>query len=79
MRPALRVSADGALRVDGPRLAAIEVRGRHRILVIHCTGARRLRQDAGAAASLNAQPNSVPVPLALGNSGRQDSTITKIR
>jgi hypothetical protein len=36
-------------------------------------------QDAGAAASLNAQPNSVPVPLALRNSGRQDSTITGTR
>ena len=79
MRPALRGSADGALRVDGPRLAAIEVRSRHRIPVVRCTGARRLVQDAGAAASLNAQPNSVPVPLALRNSGRQDSTITGIR
>ena len=79
MRPALRGSADGALRVDGPRLAAIEVRSRHRIPVIRCTGARRLVQDAGAAASLNAQPNSVPVPLALRNSGRQDSAITGIR
>jgi len=47
--------------------------------VIRCTGARRLVQDAGAAASLNVQPNSVPVPLALRNSGRQDSTITGTR
>jgi len=63
-----------------PRLlTAIEVRGRHRIPVIRCTGARRLVQDAGSAASLNAQPNSVPVPLALRNSGAQDSTITGTR
>ena len=79
MRPALCGSADGALRVNGPRLASIEVRSRHRIPVIRWTGARRLVQDAGAAASLNAQPNSVPVPLALRNSDRQDSTITGIR
>jgi hypothetical protein len=42
-------------------------------------GAGLAVQDAGAAATLNAQPNSVPVPLALRNSGRQDSTITGIR
>src|SRR5260221_13799969 len=78
MRPAFRGSADGALRVDGPRLAAIEVRSRHRIPAIRCTGARRLVQDAGAAASVNAQPSSVLVPLALRNSGRQDSAITRI-
>jgi len=42
-------------------------------------GAGLAVQDAGAAASLKAQPNSVPVPLALRNSGRQDSTITGIR
>jgi len=38
MRPALRGSADGALRADGPSLAAIAVRRRHRIPVIR-TGA----------------------------------------
>ena len=84
LRPALRGSADGALRADGPRLAAIEVRGRHRIPVIRCTGARCLVQDTGAAASLNAQPNSVPVPSAqefgpagLGN--HQDPVTTSHR
>jgi hypothetical protein len=67
------------VEVPDPRLAANEVGSRHQILVIRHTGARRLAQDAGAAASLNAQPNSVPVPPALRNSGQQDSTITRIR
>jgi ABC-type cobalamin/Fe3+-siderophores transport system ATPase subunit len=38
MRPALHGSADAAIRVDGPKLTAIEVRNRHRIPVIRCTG-----------------------------------------
>jgi hypothetical protein len=68
----------GRLRADSPRLAAIEARSRHQIPVIRCIDARRLVPDAGAAASLNAQPNTVPVPACAQESGRQDSAITRI-
>jgi hypothetical protein len=38
MRAALRGSAGGAVRVDGPRLAAMAMRSRHRIPVIGGNG-----------------------------------------